>query len=101
MKKKEYLAWTKDLNDLPQGEEIQLTIRDLTPGPRKYVARNVKAVVSSSPEKLPEGDILRFRSPVGVLLPDTWVIKITGELGETLPGIPYSNYSEGVKKKTC
>ncbi len=89
MKKKEYLAWIEDLNDLPQGEEIQLTIRDLTPGKRKYEARNVKAVLSSSPEKLPEGDILRFRSPVGVLLPDSWAIKITEDLGEYLPGTPY------------
>jgi hypothetical protein len=89
MKKKKYLAWVKDLNELPQGEEIQLTIRDLTPGQRKYEARNVRAILYSSPEKLPDGDILRFRSPVGVLLPDSWVIKITEELGEYLPGTPY------------
>lgn len=89
MKKKEYLAWIEDLKDLPQGEEIELTIRDLTPGRRKYEARNVKAILSSSPEEFPEGDILRFRSSVGALLPDSWGIKITGELGEYLPGTPY------------
>ncbi|UCG65266.1 MAG: phenylphosphate carboxylase subunit gamma [Deltaproteobacteria bacterium] len=89
MKKKEYLAWVKDLKELPQGEEIKLTIRDLTSGQRKYEARNVRAILYSSPEKLPDGDTLRFRSPVGVLLPDSWVIKITEELGEYLRGTPY------------
>lgn len=89
MEKREYLTWVRHLKDLPEGEEIQITLRDLTPGPRKYEARNVKAIVYASQERLPEGDVLRFRSPVGVLLPDIWTIRITEDLGEYLPGTPY------------
>ena len=89
MARKEYLTWVRELKDLPEGEEIQLTIRDLSPGRRKYEARNVKAILFSSHESLPKGDLLRFRSPVGALLPDTWFIKITEDLPEYLPGTPY------------
>lgn len=87
--KKEYLTWINDLESLPQGKEIQLVIRDLNPGKRKYEARVVKAILADSPEKIPEGDILRFRSPVGRLLPETWTIKITEEVADYLPGTPY------------
>ena len=88
--KKEYVTWLEDPKELPEGTEVELTIRDLTPGPRKYDARNVKAIVSSSPEKLPEGDILWLRSAVGTLLPQPWAIKITGELPEHMPGTPWA-----------
>jgi hypothetical protein len=87
--KKEYVAWVSDPSSLPPGEEVQLTIRDLTPGKRKYEARNVKAIVSSSPEELPDGDILWLRSAIGVMLPHPRGIKITQDLGECLPGTPY------------
>ena len=35
----------RDLKDLVEGEEMVLTIRDLTPGPRKYDAQIVRAKV--------------------------------------------------------
>ncbi len=88
--KKEYVTFVASPKGLPEGEEIRLTIRDLTPGRQKYDARNVKAIVSSSAEQLPEGDILWLRSPVGVLSPQPWAIKITAELEEFLPGPPYA-----------
>ncbi|MDP2645435.1 MAG: phenylphosphate carboxylase subunit gamma [Desulfobacterales bacterium] len=89
MSKKEYLAWVDSLDRLPENKEIQLTIRDLTPGRHKYEARNVKAILSRDSEKWPDGDILRFRSPVGILLSEAWAIKITAQLQEYLPGTPY------------
>jgi hypothetical protein len=49
----------------------------------------VKAVVSKSREKLPDGDVLRVRSWTGVLYPKPWVIKIVEEVGEVIPGIPH------------
>jgi len=80
--KKEYLTFVSSLEGLPENQEIQLVIRDLTPGPQKYDARYVKAIVSSSPEKLSDNDILWVRSQVGVLYPEPWYIKIIIEIGE-------------------
>ena len=67
--KKEYVTWLVIDEQLAEGQEIELTIRDLTPGREKYNGRNVKAIVSSSPDRLPEGDILWIRSGTGVLHP--------------------------------
>jgi hypothetical protein len=80
--KKEYLTFVSSLEGLPENQEIQLVIRDLTPGPQKYDARYVKAIVSRSPEKLSGHDILWVRSQVGVLYPEHWYIKIITEIGE-------------------
>ena len=87
--KKEYVTWLVTEEQLAEGQEIELTLRDLTPGREKYNGRNVKAIVSSSPDKLPEGDILWIRSGTGVLQPNPWAIKITGELPEFLSRSPF------------
>lgn len=97
--KKEYLAFVDSPKDLPVGKEIELTVRDLTPGVEKYDARYVRAIVADSPDKLPDGDILWLRSVLGLLYPDPWVIKITGDLGEYIPKRPYweFKYAEDYK----
>ena len=87
--KKEYVTWLMSGEELPQGREIQLSIRDLTPGQHKYHGRNVKALVSSSPDKLPDADVLWIRSGTGVLRPQPWAIKITGDLAEFLSRKPF------------
>jgi hypothetical protein len=57
---KEYSVFVEDIKkELVEGREIVLTIKDLTPGRRKYENRLVKAVVSRSPEKLPGSNILK------------------------------------------
>ncbi len=87
---KEYLVFVEDIKkELVEGQEILLTIKDLTPGKRKYENRVVKAIVSSLPDKLPGSDVLRVRSWTGVLYPQTWAIKIIEEIGEVLPGVPH------------
>ena len=87
---KEYQVVVKGLDALPQGQEIELSIRDLSPGPRKYDAKYVKAIVSPSTDKLPDGDILHLISSTGYIYPDAWRIKIVGEVG------PYpSKYGQG------
>ncbi len=87
---KEYLVFVEDMKkELVEGRELLLTIKDLTPGKRKYENRVVKAIVSSSPDKLPGSDILRVRSWTGVLYPQPWAIKIVEEAGEVLQGIPH------------
>ena len=90
---KEYVTFITHLEDLAEGREIVLTIRDLTPGPRKYDARIVRAIVSRHPERLPEADVLRVRSWTGTLYPQPWAIKITQEVGET-PGRPHGEMTE-------
>ncbi len=87
---KEYLVFVEDIKkELVEGREIVLTIKDLTPGKRKYENRVVKAIVSSLPDKLSGSDVLRVRSWTGVLYPQTWAIKIIEEIGEVLPGVPH------------
>lgn len=78
---KEYQVVVTGLDALPQGQEIELAIRDLSPGPRKYDGRYVKAIVSSSAEKLPGADTLRLISSTGYIYPNPWVIKILEEVG--------------------
>lgn len=87
--KREYLTFVPDIKDLIENTEIELTIKELTPGPHKYEAHIVKAILSSSPAGLPDGDVLWVRSWTGVLYPQPWVIKITGEVGETMAGMPH------------
>ena len=73
---KEYDTFVQALDDLKDGQEMELTIRDL----ETYEQRKVKAVVSSSKEKLPDADTLRIRFSRGVPVKEPWAIKITGEL---------------------
>lgn len=44
---KEYDTYVKDKSSLALNSEVELIIRDLAPGPRKYEARIVKAKVFS------------------------------------------------------
>ena len=60
--KKEFMTFVQDINQLAQGKEVTLAIRDLTPGRRKYDGKIVKAILASSPDKLPDGDVLWIRS---------------------------------------
>ncbi len=92
--KKEWVTF-RNLKDLVEGEETVLTIRDLTPGPRKYDACIVRARVSSSADRLPGNDILWVRSLVGRLeTTQPWAIEIVKDLGEYLLGHPFANPSE-------
>ncbi len=82
MAKKEYLTFVGKLEDLLQGEDIELLVKDLAPGRRKYDAHYVRALVSNDPQELPEADVLWIRGWVGVLYPKPWAIRITRNIGE-------------------
>ena len=86
----EYVARVKNLGDLKEGQEVELFLQDLTPGPRKYDGEIVKAIVSSSPDKIPGGDVLWVRSALGRAYDKPWAIKITQRLGLAIPGRPYA-----------
>lgn len=81
MAKKEFLTFVGKLEDLTQGEEVEILVKDLAPGRQKYDARYVRAVVSSDTKDLPDSDVLWIRGFVGVLYPQPWAIKITAEVG--------------------
>jgi hypothetical protein len=92
--RKEYVTFVPRPKELPEGEEIELVIRDLAPGRQKYDAHIVKAIVSSADKILPDSDILWIRSSVGVLSPTPWFIKITKELDEFIPSRPWAEVFE-------
>lgn len=96
--KKEYLTFVPHIENLVENQEIELVVKDLTPGPRKYNTKIVKAIVSSNPNSLPKSDILYIRSWLGVLYPQTWAIKIVGETREFLPGQPHGETLEMKKE---
>ena len=78
----EYLTIIPSVNDLSDGKECDLLVKDLNPGRRKYETRFVRAKVASSLAKLPDSDVLWIRNYLGYLHPKPWAIKITKELGE-------------------
>ena len=86
---REWVIFVSRMEDLADDKESVLTIRDLSPGPRKYNAKVVKALVSSRPETIPDGDVLWVRSWIGHLHPKPWAIKIIEEVGPSIPGIPH------------
>ncbi len=88
MAKKELLTFVGKLEDLTEGKEVELLVKDLAPGRQKYDARYVRAVLSSDSKDLPNSDVLWIRGLVGVLYPQPWAIKITAELGEFPSGMP-------------
>ena len=77
---KEYDTFVNTLDSLKEGEEIELTIRDTA----TYEARRVRATVSLTRQKLPDGDTLWIRFNQGVLHKQPWVLKITEELGSPI-----------------
>ncbi len=83
--RKEYDTFVEKLTDLTEKKEVDLTIRDLTPGQHKYESRYVRAILSSSSDELPESDLLWIRFGMGFKHTNRWAIKIVGERGEYQP----------------
>ena len=88
--KREYVTFVRRLADLSPGKAT-LFIKDLTPGPRKYDTKLVRAELSRNADKLPDGDLLRIRSETGYLHPEPWAIKILEELPPYVPGQPWQD----------
>lgn len=83
---KEYDTFVDDISTLKEGEEITIAVRETD----IYKTRVVKAIVSSSKEKLPDGEVMWMRYNRGYLRPESWFIKINqdvpGLLGKTAIG---------------
>lgn len=81
--------------DLREGTEIPLIIRDLTPGAKKYALRHVIGILSRRTENVKEA--LWVRTVVGKLLPEPWGLKIIRELPIELPGTPYQDAYKAIR----
>ena len=78
--------------DLQEGVETPLVLRDLTPGRKKYGVRHVVAILSRKADKSAGMDRLQARTVVGILLPETWGVKILRDLPTELPGQTYRDF---------
>jgi hypothetical protein len=67
----------KGLDEIVEGEEILLQVRDTG----TYEERVVKAIVHRSPAALPGADSLRVRWQKGQSVPELWAIKILEDKG--------------------
>lgn len=88
--KREWVTYVRRIADLDQGKRV-LFIKDLTPGPRKYDTKLVRAELSRNAAKLPDRDTLWIRSETGYLHPEPWSIKILEELPPYVPGQPWQD----------
>ena len=73
-------TYIENPDSLPEGQEIELTVRDLTPGRYKYEMKRVRAVVSRSFDKLPDAAELWLRAPLGDPFPHPWAMKVLADL---------------------
>ena len=73
----------RDPNEIADGAEQVIQIRDA----ETYEQKVVRAIVSSSPQKLPGADTLRIRWQRGQLVPQPWAIKIIEDLGSPIDQI--------------
>ena len=72
-----YEIFVRKLNELEEGKESEREIRDA----QTYARKQVRALFSSSPEKLPDGEDLWVRGMLGQLLDNKpWKIKILSEV---------------------
>ena len=93
---KQYETFVRDSALILCGREVAISLRDLTPGKKKYRGINVRAVVSRPPKK---GEpTLWIRSVVGVKEPQPASVRIVEELPEALMAIPYTDFFEVLKK---
>jgi hypothetical protein len=92
---KEWQTFVRKFEDMKEGE-AELFIKDLTPGPRKYDNKHVRATVSRS--KTAEADVMWIRSESGSVAPEPWYINILEELPEWVPGRPWENVFDAIER---
>lgn len=92
----EYETFVRDRARVLCGREVVLTLRDLTPGRRKYKGINVRAVVSQ-PARAGE-PLLWLRSVVGVKDPSPCSVRIVEELPEVFKAAPYSDFFDAMQQ---
>jgi hypothetical protein len=83
-------TFVRSIDDLHEGEQTVLVLRDLSPGRRKYFAQHVRGVVRRGPDS-GEARPLRVRSMVGNVIPGDWYVTVSELLPARVPGTPYTN----------
>lgn len=78
-----YDIFVKSLDELQEGEELELQVRDLTPGTHKYCYKWVKAQVSSNADAYPEKLLIRFGR--GQAYDKPYSIQVSGEVNKFPP----------------
>lgn len=94
---KEWQTFVRRFDDMKEGE-VELFIKDLTPGPRKYDTKHVRAHVARSKADLPRGEVLWLRSESGSTGPEPWYIEIIEEMPEWVPGRPWENVYDAIER---
>jgi len=95
---REWQTFVRKYEDMKEGE-VDLFIKDLSPGPRKYDTKHVKATVTKQKDKFPDADMLWIRGESGLRAPEPWYIKINEELCEWVPGKPWENVFDAIEKQ--
>lgn len=94
---KKWQTFVRKFEDLKEGE-VELFIKDLTSGPKKYDTKHVRAKVAKSKGALSDGDLLKIRSESGITAIDPWYIKILEELPDWVPGKPWENVLDAIER---
>ncbi len=72
-----------DLDEVPQDQETEMVLRDLTAGRAKYACRCVRAVVSSDPDRYP--DRLWPRLGRGQWVGQPWSVRVVERIDKIPP----------------
>lgn len=94
---KEWQTFVGKFSDLKEGI-VKIFIKDLTPGPRKYDTKFVRAIVKKSKDAFSDCDILYIRSESGLKAEEPWYIKILEELPEYVEGKPWEDVFKAIEK---
>jgi hypothetical protein len=95
---KEWQTFVRRFSDMQEGER-ELFIKDLTPGKRKYDTKHVIGLVAKEKSGLKDPDTLWLRGESGEKSRKPWYISIRQELEEWVPGKPYEDVLEVLKKR--
>lgn len=71
-------VFVSDLSELPEGRDVELTIRTLEPGIHKYTYKRARVRLSKSPDELP--DRLQVRYGRGQLAPQRFSMRVLEEV---------------------
>ncbi|MCB1983269.1 MAG: phenylphosphate carboxylase subunit gamma [Rhodoferax sp.] len=71
-------VYVADLSELPEGRDLELTIRTLEPGIHKYTYKRAKVRLSKTLDELP--DQLQVRFGRGQLAPQRFSIRVIEEV---------------------
>ncbi|KAA3628702.1 MAG: hypothetical protein DWQ09_07300 [Proteobacteria bacterium] len=93
---KSYQTFVRDPAHLLSGHEVVLSLRDLTPGRKKYRGLNVRAKVVRPPHS---GEpLLWIYSVVGEKDPEPCSIEIVEVLPDLIEGAPYTDFFKALAR---